>query len=284
MASERFNISIIGLGLMGGSLAYGLRGFKDCEIVGYDTDLEVMKKAVEAGAIDRYENSVQKAVKNADLSIFCTYPGAIIRDIKNNALNFKEGSIVSDICGVKEEIISSVTPLLPAGVDYIGIHPMAGKEVDGFSNAEAKIFKMAGFILIHENNCNEKSVLLMKKLIEYLGSDRICLNTAKEHDGIIAYTSDLMHISAASLCLTYPTNMTMIHTAGAFRDCTRIANINPKLWTELLSMNKENIIPYLDSLINNLADFKKALSDDDYSFMHDYLERACKNKREMMQL
>lgn len=274
-------ITIIGLGLMGGSLALALIGFHGCEITGYDIDGAVMQKALAAHAIDRAAGSVSEAVKSADLSIFCTYPGAIISDIQRNIDRFKKGSIISEICGVKSEMMTVIPPLLPQGIDYVGLHPMAGKEVDGFDNADASLFRGAGFIIVAPYSCQKSSVDLLTALSRYVGAGRICVNNAEDHDRIIAYTSDLMHISATALCAVPPGDMTMAHTAGAFRDCTRIANINPALWTELFLQNRRHIIPVLEEYIRHLTAFQTALEHKDKAFIYDFLDHSTKNKKEM---
>jgi prephenate dehydrogenase len=279
-----FRIAIIGLGLMGGSFAYALRGFRDCVITGYDTDGITMKKAIERKAVDKLASSVKEAVSEADISIFCTNPHSILKDIRENAPYFKKGSVVADICGVREKItalVSEISGKFNDGVDYIGIHPMAGKEVNGFDNADSVIFNKAGFILILPENYRKTSLDLVKELSLYAGAGRICVNSAAEHDRIIAYTSDLMHISATALCVNYPDNMTMAHTAGAFRDCTRIANIKADLWTDLLTENAESIIPQLDLYIKSLTDFKTALAENNQEYIYNFLNTACINKKEM---
>lgn len=274
-------ITIIGLGLMGGSLAMALKGFHGCVITGYDIDGAAMQKALAAGAIDQAAGSVGEAVESADLSIFCTYPGAIISDIQLHIGRFKKGSIISEICGVKSEMMSIIPPLLPQGIDYVGLHPMAGKEVDGFDNADAALFRGAGFIIVAPDSCQKSSVELLAELSRYVGAGRICVNSAEDHDRIIAYTSDLMHISATALCAIHPGDMTMAHTAGAFRDCTRIANINPTLWTELFLQNGQYILPVLEAYISHLTAFQTALKGKDKAFIHDFLDHSTKNKKEM---
>ena len=292
MIKENFNnfkIAIIGLGLMGGSLAYALKGFKDCSVIGYDVDAETMKKAIEKKAVDRIAVSIKDAICEADLTVFCTSPHHILNDIRENAPHFKKGSVITDICGVKEQILALISEIkisggFPEDVEYIGIHPMAGKEVNGFDNADPVIFRKAGFILILPEKYRDSSLELIKDFSLYVGAGRICVNSAVEHDEIIAYTSDLMHIAAAALCVHYPKNMTMAHTAGAFRDCTRIANIKADLWTDLLTENSTNILPHLDLYINSLVDFRNALAENNQEFIYSFLDTACKNKKEIQQL
>ena len=275
-----FKLAVVGLGLMGGSFALALKGFKDCQIIGYDRVKEVREEALARGVIDEAADSLENAVSEADLIIFCTYPEGIIRDIRRTAGVMKKNAVITDICGVKQPIMSA----LPPDLDYIGLHPMAGKEVDGLTNAEANLFQNAGFILIPHTRYRQESMDLLWELARYVGAGSICVNPAPVHDRIIAYTSDLMHIAAVALCRNYPSDMTRSHTAGAFRDCTRVANINADMWTDLLLLNKQNIIPFLSEYISNLSSFKEALINEEHLFIHDFLETACNNKKTMQQL
>ncbi len=277
-------ISIVGLGLMGGSLAYALRGFRDCRITGYDIDEKVLSAALERRAVDRAANSLEEAAAVADITIFCSGPASIIRNMEMCVGFFKPGSVVTDICGVKEEIAAFAREKLPHVVDYVGLHPMAGKEVGGFDNADPGIFKGAGFIVVLPGRFRKSSVMLLDELCRYIGAGRIEANRPGEHDEIIAYTSDLMHISAAALCADYPDGMTLAHTAGAFRDCTRIANLDPELWTELLALNASKIVPHLKKYISALSGLEKALENDDREFICGLLKKTSENKRKMLKM
>ena len=279
-----FKIAIIGLGLMGGSLAYALHGFRECKRIGYDIDESTTQQALERGAIDHIATSLEGAVHETDLSIFCSGPDSIIHNMHVCLPFFKDGSIVTEVCGVKHEIMEFITVNLPENIHYAGLHPMAGKEVGGFANADPSIFKGAGFILIKPNGCPNNVELLLKELSFYVGAGRVVTNTLEEHDALIAYTSDLMHIAATAICADYPANMTMAHTAGAFRDCTRVARIDADLWTPLLTKNAGNIIPCLEIYIDNLTQFKQALINDDKPFIHEFLRAASENKEKMLEL
>jgi len=132
--------------------------------------------------------------------------------------------------------------------------------------------------------CRPESVQAVEEIIRDLGSDRICRNSPAEHDAIIAYTSDLMHIAAAALCGFYAPGMTSAHTAGAFRDCTRIADIDAGLWTELLMMNAKYVLPALGEYINGLTELKTALERNSEAAVHCFLQNAGNNKRRMKEL
>lgn len=281
-SNEHFRICIIGLGLIGGSLALALRGFKNAVIVGADINDDTRKKALESGTVDAVYESAEEAAKDADLVMLCVYPHHILEFVKTNAGKLKDGCIVTDVCGTKTKLYAELESLIPTNIDYIGIHPMAGKEVDGFDNAVKDLFCKTGFLITPFGATYEKSAELMQQIGNYIGADKIAFADPITHDSIIGYTSDLMHISATALCMQYHPQMTSAYTAGAFRDCTRIANINPELWTELLLTNAEATLPHLESYIGYLDQMRDALENKDGNKLYDLLDLSKNNKREML--
>ncbi|MCL1790093.1 MAG: prephenate dehydrogenase/arogenate dehydrogenase family protein [Peptococcaceae bacterium] len=274
----RRTIAVIGLGLIGGSVGYALRRLNHDKVIGFDIRPDIVEQALRADAIGVATASMEEAVSQADITIFCTAPGQILRDLPRAQPFFKEGSVVSDICGVKKEIVSWAESCLRSDVNYIGIHPMAGKEVGGFANADPDLFRGAGFILIVPEGFCPEAFRVVKDLVVSLGAGRIEVNPASVHDRIIGYTSDLMHVAATALCKTFPTDMTMAHTAGAFRDCTRVAAIDAGLWTDLLMRNRENVLFFLEAYVDNLRKLGKALADGDNEGVHCFLAEAAQNK------
>jgi prephenate dehydrogenase len=277
-----YKIGIIGLGLMGASLAGALRGFKDARITGADVSEDVCAKAERAGFVDEAYADAKGAIYDADLVIFCVYARHIPRLISENAPHFKPGSVASDICGVKSDLYAKLRDLLPNHVDYVGIHPMTGKERDGIDNADPAIFKNSGMIICPLPSSKPEGVALMKNVSEYIGVTRLATSPPDEHDSVIAYTSDLMHIASAGLCMEFHAGMTPAFTAGAFRDCTRIADINPKAWTELLMGNRLHTLAWLDEYIDSLEAIRGSLADGDESLLYSLLDKAGRNKREML--
>lgn len=276
------SIAVIGLGLMGGSFAYALHGFASYSIIGYDTNENTLHQAKAYGAIDTAANSLIDAVADADVVLYCSSPSSTIANILKSLPYLKKGCIISEICGAKKDIYDIIMEHLPMDLEYIGLHPMAGKEVGGFINADSTLFQNAGFIMVLPENYKVDTVIFMKSLCKHVGAGRIVCNTPAQHDDIIAYTSDLMHIASVALCVSYPQNMTMAHTAGSFRDCTRIATIDADLWTELFVKNVESIMPHLRQYIDNLQDFAHALAIDDKATIHTFLRIATENKKDML--
>ncbi len=281
MENSDFKIAIIGLGIIGGSMAYALNGFKNSTIYGCDTNPETRDKALKKGAVHQVSANSRDAIANADLVILCTYPEMIVNIINENRDHFKKGAIITDVCGVKTELAKKIEKILPAGCQYVGGHPMAGKETHGFDSAAPELFGMCGYIITPSASSKADGIALIHKMAQYIGATRICTASPEEHDSVIAYTSDLMHVSASALCLDYNQKMNRAYTAGAFRDCTRIANINPPLWSELFLENRDFLLEELETYINSLEKFKTAIEDRDGKELTRLLAVVRKNKLDM---
>lgn len=278
-----FRIAVIGLGIIGGSMAYALRGFHSGEIVGCDINEETRRLALKNKAVHSVTADPAEAVKGADLVIICVYPDLIASIIEQCAPYFKAGAVITDVCGVKTEVTQRIQKVLPHHADYVGGHPMAGKEVEGFENASAELFWMTGFIITPLPSSRTESIALIKEMARYIGATRIAENTSQEHDEIIAYTSDLMHISAAALCLDFHPKMNRAYTAGSFRDCTRIAQINPELWTEIFLQNRENTLTEIDRFLCSIQKLRSAIADSDSETLKKLLSKVRENKKIMQE-
>lgn len=283
MDNPHFKIAIIGLGIIGGSMAYALKGFKNALICGCDIDPETRKKALKKGAVDKAVENPREAIENADLVILCTYPELIVRIIDKNKSAFKKGTVITDVCGIKTTLAAKIEKVLPEFCEYVGGHPMAGKETHGFDSAAPELFGMCGYIITPSTSSTDAGIQLVEDMARYIGATRICRTTPEEHDSVIAYTSDLMHVSASALCLDYNEKMNRAYTAGAFRDCTRIANINPQLWSELFLENRGFLLEELDRYIHSLVKFKTGIENCDRDELVRLLERVRKNKLDMQE-
>jgi len=274
-----FIVAILGLGLMGGSLGYALRGFRGCLRLGYDIDPDVTRRALDAGAVDETCVDEAEAVSQADLSILCMSPAGIIDCISRLRGFFRPGSTVTEIGGVKEYISFAAEKFLPETVQYIGIHPMAGKELSGFSQADAAIFVNSGFLIVPPARTSSETVELMQELADHIGASRVTVTDVTAHDRIIAWSSALMHLSAFALCHGIPENYTGAFGAGALRDATRVASSDPTLWTELFLDNRAWLLSALDGYVEELAKFRAALNDEDEEVLYKLLKNANEMKK-----
>lgn len=211
-----FKIAVIGLGLIGGSMAYALRGFRNGRITGCDINPEIRAQALRERAVEQVFDNPGDAIEDADLVILCTYPDRIPGLASENRDRFKPGAVVTDVCGVKTGVARSLRGVLPKDVDYVGGHPMAGKEVEGFENASPELFWMTGFIITPVEGSKQESIDLIYEMAHYIGATRITLAAPEEHDAVIAYTSDLMHVAAAGLCLDFHPQMNPRLYGGVF--------------------------------------------------------------------
>ena len=159
---------------------------------------------------------------------------------------------------------------------------MAGKEVDGFVNADPDLYKNCGFIITPSEKSSKDGIRLIYDMAEYMGATRIDVCVPKIHDELIAYTSDLMHIAASALCLDFDDRINLAYTAGAFRDCTRVAFINPELWTELFMINGSNTVKEIDKYINSLTKMRNAISEKDEKSLYEMLKIVRNNKEDIL--
>lgn len=277
-----FTICVVGMGLMGASTAQALKGFRNARIVGVDIDETVCETARINRMADECTTDITEGVAGADLIIFCVYARHIPGLLKQCADAIKKGCVITDICGVKHKLYEHILPMVPAHAAYIGVHPMAGRERDGILNADATLFKGTGFILCPTPKTTPHALQLLEELAVYIGCARIVQANYQLHDELIAYSSDLMHISAAALCHTFPDNLNLAFTAGAFRDSTRVADINAAAWTELLLDNRENVLHQLDHYLLTLGAMRAAIHSNNAETLEQILQQCGDNKREML--
>ena len=262
-------------------MAMALQGWQNATIVGCDTDVNVRRMVVEDGTVSKVYAEPKNVIKDSDLVIVALYPELIVPLIRDNAEYFKEGAVLTEICGVKTALEQQILDVLPERVDYVGSHPMAGKEVEGFSNADVDLFQGTGFIVTVSPKTKPESIRLITDMAIYIGAARVVSASAETHDAIIAYTSDLMHIAASALCLDVHEDINLAFTAGAYRDCTRIAMINPELWSELLLANRTHVINELARFTKSLNKITTAIVDNDKDSLFELLSTVRANKGDL---
>lgn len=280
---EGFNITVVGLGLIGASYAAALRKAKPHRVFGIDIDKETLDKALSMGIIDEGFQEGRKILAQSDLVIIALYPEETMSFLADNARYFKPGAVVTDTCGIKKNIVEHAGRILPEGVEFVGGHPMAGNEFKGIDAASEEIFIGANYIITpHENN-TEESLVLIEKLALSIGSGRVIRVAPEEHDSIISYTSQLPHIIAVSVM-----NLSVWGTGidsfmgRSIKDTTRVACLNKKLWMQLFRMNSPHITGCIEEMEAMLAEMKKAILLQDYTSLERILDNAINRKRETM--
>ena len=273
-------IAVIGLGLIGGSLALALKGFEDYEIAGVDVSQPTLRYAREHGVGDTVTDHAMEVLPGADVVFLCLHPQGIARFLDEHRDHFKKGCLVTDVCGVKTAIMEAAR-VLPEDVDFIGCHPMAGTEFSGIEYAFAEMFQRSHFILTPRADSTAEHIALMERMAGYIGCRDVVRTTPEEHDAILAYTSQMMHIIAVSVC-DDPMLFTCKGFEGSsFRGCTRVAALDVALWTELFTMNKPALGRALDELEKNLHAYREVLASDDAGALAQKLAFSAARKRQM---
>lgn len=273
-------ILVVGLGLIGGSLAMALRGFEDFEIVGTDRSPAVREQAAEKGAGDRIAPGPGPELPGADVVVLCQDPAGITGFLKEHKDRFKPGALVTDVCGVKTAVMEAAA-CLPDGVDFVGCHPMAGKEVSGIGNAEGTLFRNTHFIVTPGPRATQGHLELLRRVADWCRFSDVIVTTPERHDEMIAYTSQLMHVIAVSVCADEELFSCKGFEGGSFRDCTRVAALDPAMWTQLFTLNAPALCRVLGALEERLRQYRRAIQSGDREGLSAMLAQASGRKKQI---
>ncbi|MCQ4636596.1 prephenate dehydrogenase [Anaerovorax odorimutans] len=269
-------IAIIGLGLIGGSMAKAIKENTDHTVYGYDLSDTVQKKAKLINAID--EPLTDELLRDCDLTIVALYPQAAIDYIRDKQELFKKGSIVLDCCGVKQAVCSQAEPIaLKQGFVFIGGHPMAGLEHSGFDHAEKALFKNASMILTPTKG-NIQDVEKVKDLFTSIGFTNLQIATPREHDQMIAFTSQLAHVVSSAYIKSPAAMKHKGFSAGSYRDLTRVAKLNENMWTELFLDNPDFLAEEIDGIADRLKEYSRAIREKDAQTLRTLLKDGREKK------
>lgn len=255
-------IAIIGLGLIGGSIARAAQKYTPHTVLGLDTDEQVLYKARLLDAIDA--ELTPERLEICDWVIVATRPGAALTYLMQNAAHIRKGAIVQDVCGVKAALCAPLWQLAEEhGFTFVGGHPMAGREVGGFDHSSADLFRDASMILTPQRGADIALLETLKKFWCALGFSGVTVTTPENHDRVIAYTSQLAHL-VSSAYVKSPTALDHIgFSAGSYKDLTRVAQLDPAMWTELFLLNREPLLAEMDGLLERLTAYRSALETQD---------------------
>ncbi len=276
------NIAIVGLGLIGGSMAKALKGFRGCTVYGINHRRETLEEAMMDGVVANKDETDAEILQMCDLVVLCLYPSLCVEFVQKHIADFKERAIVTDTCGIKEKIVDEIGALVRPDMEFVGAHPMAGREVYGYRNSLETLFHNCNFLITPTENNSEASLALIEDMARYIGAKRIVRITPKEHDEMIAYTSQLMHVIAVALCDNKHIETAASFSAGSLRDCTRVAIINEVLWSELFIENKKALCALIDELKDSLNRMETAIQGEDYDTLKSIMKGATEAKKKWL--
>ena len=256
------NVGIVGLGLIGGSMAKSIKVRTAHTVWGIDLDAETMTLSRLSGAIDGALTAENLPL--CDLVLVAIRPAAAIRWVGDNAKFIQKTAILVDLCGVKRNVCEQLAPIAKAnGFAYIGGHPMAGRERGGFVHSSEELFTGASMILTPDQNTDMRMLETLKAFFTDIGFAGLTFSTPEEHDRIIAYTSQLAHLVSSAYIKSPEAQRRRGFSAGSFRDMTRVAHLDEAMWTELFLDDADYLIEQLEILIDHLNEYREALAAHD---------------------
>ncbi len=272
-------VGIIGLGLIGGSLGRVLVSHGH-EVYGADLSPSVMKKAILVKAMN--EELTMDIVPTLDMLVVAVYPRDFYAVAENYLPYMQAGSTVIDICGNKRIVMEAMEELHKKypDINFVGTHPMAGKEYSGIERSSVRLFEGASIILVPLHN--DITVLSsLKNLFLSLGFGEVVFTDAENHDAMIAYTSQLCHIVSNAFIKSDSADKHSGYSAGSYKDLTRVARLSPAMWSQLMIDNRDKLTDELENLVGNLNKYLVALKEGDESALRELLAEGDNKKRQI---
>ena len=271
-------ILIVGLGLLGGSYARGLKrfGFHISAITKEQSSIDF---ALKEGIIDEGSTEiVARMIGEADLVIFALYPHIFVEWITENQGLLKSGALITDVTGVKRSIVYKIQDILRPDVEFVAAHPMAGREVSGVENSTDRMFFGANFIVTPTEKNTPEAVETIIELGRLLGFSNVTTLSPEEHDEMIGFLSQLTHCIAITLMTCNDKENMEKFTGDSFRDLTRIARINDLMWSELFAANKDVLLEQMNLFIGKFNELKAMLESDDIDGMRAMMRHSTERR------
>ena len=272
-------ILIVGLGLIGGSYAHALtrKGYYVGAITKDETSI---KYALEHNIIQSGEVIPTKEyIGQFDFVIFALYPTVFVEWIEEYQHLLKENIIITDVTGIKSEIVYKIQTILRKDIEYIPAHPMAGREVYGVENNDPDMFKGANYIITPTSENSDEAIEFARTIGEELEFKSISILTPEEHDEMIGFLSQLTHCIAVALMTCKDSRHLVDYTGDSFRDLTRIAKINENMWTELFLMNKNQLLSQMDLFLKQFKELRDALAKEDSEKMKEIMRLSTERRK-----
>ena len=273
-------VGIIGLGLIGGSLAKAFCREEGNTVLGWDTDSTIVEFAQIAQAI--HGPLTDERLGELDLLLLATYPEAVVEHMTRLAPLLSKHTMVIDCAGTKEKVCAGVFPLAERyGFRFLGGHPMAGTHFSGFKYSRADLFDGAPMVIVPPRFDDIRLLDEAKKLLAPVGFGRVSITTAQEHDKRIAFTSQMAHVISNAYIKSPTARNHDGFSAGSYKDLTRVAWLNPAMWAELFLENKDNLLHELDIFMAHLGEYRDAMQRDDLPTLTRLLDEGRRRKEEV---
>lgn len=260
MNSEPFNVGIIGLGLIGGSMAraYHAAGHR---VLATDKNESTLTAALESGVVSA--PLTEDSVGTLDLLLLAVYPKAAIEALESLAGKLAKNTLVIDLCGTKRDVCRACFPIAEAhGFDFVGGHPMAGTQFSGFENSREGLFRDAPMVIVPPRE-DEALLARVCHLLSPAHFGSFAVTTAEQHDRVIAFTSQLAHVVSNAFVKSPQAQLHHGFSAGSYRDLTRVAWLNEKMWSELFLENSDYLAEEIDLIVQSLKEYSDALRAGD---------------------
>ena len=273
-------VGIVGLGLIGGSLAKAFKRSPDVTVLADNRNKSILDFAMLSGAVDG--ELKMEDIARCELLLIATYPQAAEDYLRSAAAHIPPHTVVMDCLGTKREICSMAFPLAEKyGFTFVGGHPMAGTQHSGFKYARAELFDGAPMVIVPHRYDDIELFEHVKSLLAPVGFGSITVTTAEKHDEMIAFTSQMAHIVSNAYIKSPTAGGHKGFSAGSYRDLTRVAWLNPKMWTELFLENGDYLVKELDFLIDRLDEYRTAIRDKDADTLERILDEGRRRKGEI---
>lgn len=273
-------VGIVGLGLIGGSLAKAYKRDESVYVLGVSGTAKTTDFALLAGDIDAV--LTPDRLPECDLVLLAAYPQACIDYLRENADKFSKTGVVIDCCGTKQAICDIAFPLAREhGFTFVGGHPMAGTQFSGLKYAKATMFDGAPMVIVPPRYDDIAFLDRVKRMLSPLGFRSISVTTAKDHDAMIAFTSQMAHVVSNAYIKSPTARGHKGFSAGSYRDLTRVAWLNPAMWAELIMENSENMLFELDTMIASLTQYRDAIAAGDEAALQELLLEGKLRKEEI---
>ena len=273
------NVGVVGLGLIGGSLAraYAKAGHT---VYAKETDETILSFAQLAGVVTNELNG--QTIPGCDLILLAIYSAASISWLEENAAYISKDALVMDCCGIKTEVCEKCFPIAEKhGFTFVGGHPMAGSHFSGFKYSRSNLFQGAPMVLVPPRYDDPELFQRAKDVLKPCNFGSFSITTAQEHDKMIAFTSQMPHIVSNAFIKSPTAKSHKGFSAGSYKDLTRVAWLNPEMWAELFLSNKDNVLEELDLYIHNLQAYRNAIAKEDSNELIALLAEGKKCKEEV---